>query len=103
MSNIARWHFPPRNGGIDYVQNPSSAHFVDNPIPKLVREILQNSVDAKERGILEPVAVKFHDTFVDGNLVGALPAIRTHDGMPRTSPGGRTYPCCRRDLSGCPR
>ena len=72
MSNTASWHFPPRNGGIDYVQNPSSAHFVDNPIPKLVREILQNSVDAKERGIPEPVAVKFHDTYVDGNLVGAL-------------------------------
>ena len=37
------WKFPSRNGGIDYVNDPSSAHFSDAPIAKLVRELIQNS------------------------------------------------------------
>ena len=44
------WRFPPRNGGIDFVTDPSSAHFSDAPITKLVRELLQNSLDAKDTG-----------------------------------------------------
>ena len=70
MTSASLWQFPPRNGGIDYVQNPSSAHFRDNPIPKLVRETLQNSLDAKELGLGRPVVVRFEDTEIDGSLVG---------------------------------
>ena len=51
-----------RNGGIDYVSDPSSAHFSDAPIPKLVRELIQNSLDAKEDGLraCEPDQVPAH-------------------------------------------
>lgn len=40
-------------------------------MPKLVREVLQNSLDAKESGIYEPVAVKFQSTRIDRRLIGA--------------------------------
>ena len=59
-----------RNGGIDYVSDPSSAHFSNAPIPKLVRELIQNSLDAKEDGLPGPVAVTFSETRVDRDLVG---------------------------------
>ena len=71
MSTNAKWQFPPRNGGIDVVQDSSSAHFSDDPIPKLVREIIQNSLDARESGISDPVVVKFADTEVERELIGA--------------------------------
>lgn len=71
MSTKPEWQFPPRNGGIDFVQDPSSAHFSDDPIPKLVREIIQNSLDARESGISDPVVVKFEDTEVEPELIGA--------------------------------
>ena len=71
MSTKPEWQFPPRNGGIDFVQDPSSAHFSDDPIPKLVREIIQNSLDARESGISDPVVVKFADTEVERELIGA--------------------------------
>ena len=71
MSTNAKWQFPPRNGGIDVVQDSSSAHFSDDPIPKLVREIIQNSLDARESGISDPVVVKFADTEVKRELIGA--------------------------------
>lgn len=67
----AKWHFPTRNGGIDFIQDASSAHFSDEPMPKLVREVLQNSLDAKESGIYEPVVVKFRSNRIDRRLIGA--------------------------------
>ncbi len=67
----ADWQFPPRNGGIDFVQDPSSAHFSDAPMPKLVREVIQNSLDARENGIYEPVVVKFRSTQINRQLIGA--------------------------------
>ena len=67
----ADWQFPPRNGGIDFVQDPSSAHFSDAPMSKLVREVLQNSLDARENGIYEPVVVKFRSTPINRQLIGA--------------------------------
>ena len=71
MSTKPEWQFPPRNGGIDFVRDPSSPHFSDDPIPKLVREIIQNSLDARESGISDPVVVKFADTEVERELIGA--------------------------------
>lgn len=65
------WRFPSRNGGIDYVNDPSSAHFSDAPIPKLVRELIQNSLDAKHDGLSDPVIVTFTETSVKRGLVGA--------------------------------
>ena len=65
------WHFPPRNGGVEVINDPSAAFFKDNPIAKLVREVIQNSLDAKEPGIHEPVSVTFADVQVERHLVGA--------------------------------
>ena len=65
------WRFPRRNDGIDYVNDPSSTHFSDAPIPKLVREIVQNSLDAKEPDIAEPVTVNFAETKVQRDLIAA--------------------------------
>jgi len=31
MSIDAQWDFPPSNGGAEFVQDPSSAHFSDLP------------------------------------------------------------------------
>ena len=64
------WRFPPRNGGIDYVNDPSSAHFSDAPIPKLVRELIQNSLDAKQDGLAGPITVTFSETEVQRGLIG---------------------------------
>ena len=64
------WRFPPRNGGIDFVTDPSSAHFSDAPITKLVREILQNSLDAKDTGFRTPVAVEFTETNIGRGEIG---------------------------------
>ena len=69
--NGPRWNFPPRNGGIDFVHDPSAAFFNDNPIPKLVREVVQNSLDAREPGIAEPVRVVFADARIERGLLGA--------------------------------
>ena len=65
------WRFPSRNGGIDYVNESSSAHFSDAPLPKLVRELLQNSLDARQDGLSEPVTVTFTETSVKSGLIGA--------------------------------
>ena len=64
------WKFPPRSGGIDFVTDPSSAHFSDAPIPKLVREIVQNSLDAKDSGYVDPVVVEFTETSVSRGQIG---------------------------------
>ena len=65
-------HFPPRSGGIDFVQDPSSAHFSDDPLPKMVREVIQNSLDARQSGRDgDPIVVSFTDTEVERDLIGA--------------------------------
>ncbi len=64
------WRFPSRNGGIDYVNDPSGAHFSDDPIAKLVRELIQNSLDAKHDGFSDPVTVTFCEIRVKRGLIG---------------------------------
>ena len=71
------WRFPSRNGGIDYVNDPSSAHFSDAPIAKLVRELIQNSLDAKYHGFADPVTVTFSQTSVKRELIGGA-ALQRH-------------------------
>ena len=71
------WRFPSRNGGIDYVNDPSSAHFSDDPIPKLVRELTQNSLDARQDGLADPVTVTFTETSVKRGLIGGA-ALERH-------------------------
>ncbi|MDE0369268.1 MAG: hypothetical protein OXI84_03915 [bacterium] len=66
------WRFPSRNGGIDYVNDPSSTHFSDAPVAKLVRELIQNSLDAKLDGFDGPVTVTFSETTVKRELIGGV-------------------------------
>ena len=68
--NSPTWRFPPRNGGIDFVTDPSSAHFSDAPITKLVRELIQNSLDAKDPGFRTPVTVEFTETNINRAEIG---------------------------------
>ena len=71
------WRFPPRNGGIDYVNDSSSAHFSDAPVAKLVRELIQNSLDAKHHSFAKPVTVRFSETNANRGLVGGT-VLRKH-------------------------
>ena len=71
------WRFPSRNGGIDFVNDPSSAHFSDAPIAKLVRELIQNSLDAKHLGYADPVTVTFTETSVKRGTIGGA-ALQRH-------------------------
>ena len=52
-----KWRFPPRNGGIDCVNDPSGAHFSDASMTKLVRELVRNALNAGQVGLSEPVTV----------------------------------------------
>ena len=65
-----RWNFPKTNGGMDYVQDSSSSHFNEAPIPNLVREVIQNSLDAKYDGLEEPVRVAFTEIYISKSLIG---------------------------------
>ena len=71
MSDQPTWQFPPTNYGIEYIQDSSSAHFNNDPVPKLVREILQNSLDARDNDLTEPVSVNFRESFIDSELIGS--------------------------------
>ena len=71
------WNFPPRGGGIEFVNDSARAHFSDDPIPKLVRELIQNSLDAKQDGLASPVHVAFCETSVKRNLIDGA-TLRRH-------------------------
>ena len=71
VPNRATWQFPPRNGGADYVHDSAGAHFGDAPIRKMVREAIQNSLDAKKDRSPGPVKVTFEETSFPSNLIGA--------------------------------
>ena len=71
MTNMPSWRFPPRGWGLDVIQDLSNAHFRDAPIPKLVREVLQNSLDANDTDLAGPVEVEIAECAVDADLIGA--------------------------------
>lgn len=51
MIKNATWQFPANQGGVEYAfQDASREHFAGNPLHHLVREIIQNSLDAKDPG-----------------------------------------------------
>ncbi len=53
------WEFPSNNGGrIDGFNDPGIAHFKGQPVSRLAREVIQNSLDAREDE-KEPVHVSF--------------------------------------------
>ena len=72
LAGAVTWQFPPVSGGADYgFENASSAHFSDHPVQNLVREIIQNSLDAKESGLFDPVKVTFTETEIERGIIGA--------------------------------
>ena len=71
MPDQPTWQFPPRNGGIEFIQDPSSGYFSDDPLPKLVREVVQNSLDAGEQSLSDPVQVALAETSVARSFIGA--------------------------------
>ena len=77
MSDQPTWQFPPRGIGIEVIQDSASAHFRDDPIRKLVREALQNSLDAKEHHSLSPVEVNIGEKPVPADLIGGA-ELRRH-------------------------
>ena len=67
----AEWHFPPTSGGILYgYNNAGTEHFKQDPIGKLVREAIQNSLDAHEPGLPE-VIVDIRECDVSATDIGA--------------------------------
>ena len=83
MNEQPSWYFPPRGWGLDVIQDSSSTHFRDDPIPKLVREVLQNSLDANDKDLVGPVEVEISESYVDGRTIGAEEA----EESPRFVPG----------------
>lgn len=70
MNDQPTWQFSRRGIGVEIFQDSASAHFRDAPIRKLVREVLQNSLDAKEVGLDDPVEVKFTEVYIDADHIG---------------------------------
>ena len=70
MNDQPTWQFPRRGIGVEIFQDSASAHFRDDPIRKLVREVLQNSLDAKEEGLADPVEVNIAEQPVAADLIG---------------------------------
>lgn len=66
------WRFPPLSGGVDVVNDPSRAYFGDSPVPKLVREVIQNSMDAKDYAFDEPVVVRFSEMEIERDVIGGV-------------------------------
>ena len=71
MNQLPTWRFPPRGWGLDVIQDLSNAHFRDAPIPKLVREVIQNSLDANDTNLAGPVEVDISDCLIDPELIDA--------------------------------
>ena len=61
MSQSYKWKFPPRGGGEKFgFKNADLEHFKKNdPFVSLTREIIQNSLDAKDPSSQRPVEVTF--------------------------------------------
>ena len=67
----AAWHFPPRSGGQTYLDDPIAAHFADAPLDKMVREVIQNSLDAGNAAEMPHVEVAFCQTAVNRAWIDA--------------------------------
>ena len=53
-----QWFFPPLNGGPEIFDNAGRRHFSDAPVRKAVRELIQNSLDARDDGLNRDGPVK---------------------------------------------
>lgn len=72
----ARWHFPSTGFGQEIVQDSATTNFRDSPLDKFVREILQNSTDARDHNAVGPVEVTFREVVYPAELFGAAELLR---------------------------
>ena len=74
----AAWQFPSNDGGAEYgFVDAAAAHFRADPMAHLVREMIQNAMDAKVDGLGEPVRVSFTETHIPTSLMGG-DSLRPH-------------------------
>jgi len=74
----AAWQFPPNQEGAEYgFGDAASAHFRADPIAHLVREMIQNAIDAKLDGLAEPVHVVFWESEIPTSVIGG-DSLRLH-------------------------
>lgn len=68
--NAIGWSFPPTNGGVaSGVNDPGIAHFTGEPMDSLARELIQNSLDARDSAEI-PVHVSFEVRDIDLDQIG---------------------------------
>ena len=65
-----RWDFPPTFGGVEVVREAAATSFRESPLDKFVREILQNSTDARDTNA-GAVEVVFREELHPSNLFDA--------------------------------
>ena len=74
----ATWQFPSNEGGAEYgFVDAAAAHFRADPMAHLIREMIQNAMDAKVDGLDEPVRVFFTETEIPTTLIGS-DSLRSH-------------------------
>ncbi len=74
----ATWQFPPNEDGAEYgFVDAAAAHFRADPVAHLVREMIQNSMDAKVDGLYEPVRVSFTEAQIPNHVIGGN-SLRPH-------------------------
>jgi len=74
----ASWQFPPNPDGAEYgFSDAASAHFRADPLAHLVREMIQNAMDAKLDGLMEPVHVAFSEAEISADAIGG-DSLRPH-------------------------
>ena len=89
-SSNATWQFAPTGDGVIYgYNNAGTEHFKQDPIGKLVRETIQNSLDAHEDG-LPSVVVDIYECDITAEHVGAT-SLRPHleQALARTATTGQ--------------
>ena len=74
----ATWQFPSNDEGAEYgFVDAAAAHFRAAPMDHLVREMIQNAMDAKVDGLDEPVRVSFTETKISTHVIGGN-SLRPH-------------------------
>ena len=74
----ATWQFPPSYEGAEYgFGDAASAHFRADPVTHFVREVIQNAIDAKLDGLVEPVHVTFAEFEIATSAIGG-DSLRPH-------------------------
>ena len=74
----AAWQFPPNQEGAEYgFGDAASAHFRADPMAHLVREMIQNAMDAKLDGLAEPVHMAFSESEIPTSAIGG-DSLRLH-------------------------